>query len=180
MKTLILMRHAKSDWGSDELTDIERPLNDRGRRASSLIGKYLFDQNLVPDLILVSAAVRTRETVHLMTDEWSVGDPATPRIVPLDDLYLAQPAALLTELRKVDEKAASVMIVAHNPGIADLARQIAMHGDRDLHAEICLKYPTGALTFCKLKSGDWSRAKAKALDSYSFIRPKDLVENSRN
>lgn len=114
---LILMRHAKSGWDDPTLDDIERPLSDRGRRQSPLLGAWLADRGHLPDVALVSNAARTRETWDIV----STYCPETEtRVRP--DLYLATPRSLLAALASTDAR--SVLVLAHNPGIAQLAHSL--------------------------------------------------------
>ena len=118
-RTLILIRHAKSDWDDPRLTDHQRALNPRGRRAAPRIGAWLAREGLRPEEALVSDATRTRETWHLIADR--LRDAPAPRLIPA--LYHASPDTMLRHLR--DASAPVVAMVAHNPGTAALARMLA-------------------------------------------------------
>ena len=117
MKRLLILRHAKSDWGDSSLDDWERPLNPRGLRDAPGVGSLLREQSLVPDLIVTSDAVRARTTANLVAkaagyDREMVVDPR---------LYLAKPDDVLEVLCSLpDDSASTVMIVGHNPGLEDL------------------------------------------------------------
>ena len=91
MKTVILLRHAKSSWTDPALADHDRPLNDRGRGAAPAMGEWLARRDLVPDLVVCSSAVRARETVERMAS----AVPGMPRAVIEPRLYHAEPAAML-------------------------------------------------------------------------------------
>ena len=115
MKKLILMRHAKSGWDDPTLDDHDRPLNQRGRLAATLMGAFLRDAGLVPDVALVSSAARTRET-------WSrlaIDCPATFR----DDLYLAGPHAIIGAVQEAQSHAGTVLLLGHQPGMEDAANR---------------------------------------------------------
>jgi len=115
-RTVILIRHAKSDWGDHDTDDHDRVLNKRGRASAPLIGQWLADHALIPDEMLVSDAARTRETAGLISANWDQDVPVSYH----HELYLSSPDAMLEALQK--SKALCLAIVAHNPGIALLAR----------------------------------------------------------
>ena len=121
MFELMLMRHAKSDW-SGHTADIDRPLNDRGRRDAVRMGVYLNQKKLVPDRVVVSAAQRTRETAGLLLNDLAVPDK---HIIVDKALYLADMETLcdIIELYASDNK--RLLILAHNPGMDDLVSYLA-------------------------------------------------------
>ena len=118
IKTLILMRHAKSDWGNENLPDIDRPLNARGVKDAARMGKELKQRGLVPDLILCSPALRTRQTAEGLTG--AEGLSGVP-VQIIESLYGAAPRTLLSALQSAPENCECVMVLAHNPGIGELA-----------------------------------------------------------
>src|SRR4051812_49332739 len=99
MRTLMLLRHAKSSWDDSALGDHERPLNKRGTRDGARIGKYMADNGLGPDLVLCSDAVRARATLTLLLPAFA---GATPEVVFDPRLYLAEPPAILEVLAKAE------------------------------------------------------------------------------
>src|SRR5467141_3628936 len=110
MKTLLVLRHAKSSWKDSGLADSERPLNGRGKRASDLIGRFLRKEKLRPDLVLCSTAIRARETVRLVLE-------AARLVVETrydQRLYLASAGRLAEIVSQIDEDRANVMLVGHN------------------------------------------------------------------
>lgn len=119
-RRLILMRHAKSDWSHTGLSDRERPLNDRGNRDAPRMARWLESIHGVPDLVIASTATRVRETLAKMQSQWK----KQPEIFFRDDLYLASPTSLLRALQADGADFESVMLIAHNPGLADLAQQL--------------------------------------------------------
>ena len=117
MKTLLVLRHAKSSWDERGLDDHERPLNTRGRRDAPSIGALIREQRLTPDVIISSDAVRARTTAE------AVAHAAHYRgqIMLSPQLYLAGPDDIVAVLRSVkDTDAGTVMIVGHNPGLERL------------------------------------------------------------
>lgn len=161
MKTLLILRHAKSAWGDLNLDDHERPLNARGRRATEDLGRWIRAQDLIPDEILCSTALRTQETVAGLELD---------RPVHLHrDLYLADPETMLDLLRSARED--RVMIVAHNPGIADFAHRLV--GRPPDHSRF-IDYPTGALTVVDFSAESWSEIGWKSGKCRFFVIPKEL------
>lgn len=118
---LILMRHAKSDHSDGTLSDHDRPLNPRGRGDCPRMADWLTEQELQPDLVLSSSAVRTQQTVQLMVENW----PESVRIIYLEDLYLSGPETMLQCLKAHAGESKSVMILCHNPGVSILASHLA-------------------------------------------------------
>lgn len=118
MKTLMLVRHAKSDWGQPGLADHDRPLNERGLRDAPAMGERLRERGSIPDAIVSSTALRARTTAGLIAD--ALGPTAAS--VELDDrLYGSSPQTILRVVEDLDDGVQRAMIVAHNPGMADLA-----------------------------------------------------------
>lgn len=114
-KTLILLRHAQSDWSGRE-ADIDRPLNDRGRRQAPLVGKWLGYHVAGIDLVVVSPATRARSTWSLAAEEFTVA----PTSINDDRVYAASSRQLLTVLGELPSTAQTVVLVGHNPGIEGL------------------------------------------------------------
>ena len=171
MKKLLLLRHAKSSHDDPGLKDIERPLNERGVMASHLMGRYLQEQGLVPDFILCSPAVRTRQT-HKNLIEHLAGK--IPVSFP-DNLYLAQPSMVLDILRHLDSKYDTILLIGHNPTINLLAHDLNDGKNREDHRRLIEKYPTGALTVLDFKVKDWKDIDRKTARLERFICPKDLI-----
>lgn len=115
--TVSLLRHAKSSWDEPGLDDADRKLNARGRSAAPLIAKWMSENRVLPDRVLCSTAVRTRETLALVLPSLS----PQPSISYLDELYLASAGTILTMLRATPDGTQHVLVVGHNPGLEDLA-----------------------------------------------------------
>src|SRR6266704_2743160 len=118
MKTLFLMRHAKSSWSEEGLADIERPLNERGLRVAPFMGKLMQEKGFEPDRILTSTAVRARNTAALVKEAGKLAAilQFEPRI------YEASPNGLRQVVSEIGERFKSAMIVGHNPGIEGFIR----------------------------------------------------------
>jgi phosphohistidine phosphatase len=116
MKTLLLLRHAKSDWNQPDIKDHDRPLNKRGKKEAPKVGRYLLQNNLVPDLILSSTAQRARDTAQAAADGCGFDEP----IDFYQDLYLSDTSCYLDILQRLPDEANRVMVVGHNPDLEDL------------------------------------------------------------
>ncbi|KUK92473.1 MAG: hypothetical protein XE06_1255, partial [Anaerolineaceae bacterium 46_22] len=113
MKTLLLMRHAKSSWKDSSLSDHERPLKKRGRRDSKIIAQELDKNDLYPHVILSSSATRAMETVEVIVDALDYEN----RIIFTDELYMAEPEDFVDVLSDLSDDDDTVLIVGHNPGM---------------------------------------------------------------
>jgi phosphohistidine phosphatase len=116
MKTLLLLRHAKSSWKQPDVNDHERPLNKRGKKEAPKIGKYLKENDLVPDLILSSTARRAHDTAQAVADESGFEG----QIDLYQDLYLSDAACYLDILRRLPDDPRRVLVVGHNPDLEEL------------------------------------------------------------
>ena len=171
MKTIFLLRHAKSSWDDTSRDDHDRPLNQRGERAATLVAQFLKQERLIPDLILCSSAKRTRETLTLV--QAVLGDDHPALIEP--DLYLAAADVLFDRLRKVGEDAASVMLIGHNPGLEDLATTLIAPKGTPLEDKLAAKFPTAGLAMIRLPGTRWRDLKRKSGSLELFVIPRDLV-----
>jgi phosphohistidine phosphatase len=116
MKTLLLLRHAKSSWNQPDLHDHDRPLNKRGKKEAPRVGSYLKNNNLVPDLILSSTARRAHDTALAVAEE--CGFPG--EIELYQDLYLSDTACYLDILHCLPDDALRVLVVGHNPDLEEM------------------------------------------------------------
>lgn len=162
MKTLLVLRHAKSSWDDPNLRDHDRPLNPRGVRDAPRMGRLLVEEDLVPDLVLSSTAVRAVATAELAL---GVMENA-PKIETTRDLYHASPDTYLEVLAARADRAARPMVVGHNPGITALVTRLT---------GICEEMPTAALAAVELDIGSWDEIpSATGGRLVGFWRPKDL------
>jgi len=116
MKTLLLMRHAKSSWKDPGIADHERPLNDRGQRDAPRMGRLLDEKGLVPDLILSSTAVRARRTAEIVAENCGYDGELALNA----DIYDSGVETLVGVISKIADKAARPLLVGHNPGLEEL------------------------------------------------------------
>lgn len=172
MKTLIILRHAKSGWDVQVERDFDRPINARGRRGAELIGQYVKRHALPVDRIIASPAVRVTETLDLFQPAANLDD-----IEPQWDrrIYLASAATLIEVIRDTGKEAANLLIAGHNPGLEDLALMLApTNGGGELRAEIEAKLPTASLVQIALDIADWQELDADMGRITAFVRPRDL------
>jgi phosphohistidine phosphatase len=142
MKTLLVLRHAKSSWDDAALDDHERPLNKRGQRDAPRMGALVREHGLMPDVVISSDAVRARLTAEAVVEAARHGGE-----ILLDRrLYLAGPADILALLRTAGGKAGTLMIVGHNPGLEELVAQLT--GEQQ-------DMPTAALAQIALPIDQW-------------------------
>lgn len=172
MKTLTILRHAKSGWDAPVERDFDRPINARGKRGAELIGQYLKRQGLPVDRIVASPAVRVTETLDLF-------QPAAglDAIEPHWDrrIYLASAATLIDVIRDTGRDADDLLIAGHNPGLEDLILMLVPDSaDDELRAAVEEKLPTSAMARLELDIADWHDLDVGQAKMTLFIRPRDL------
>jgi phosphohistidine phosphatase len=170
VKTLLLLRHAKSSWDQPGLRDHDRPLARRGKLAAPLMGRYLVEHGLVPDRVLCSSAARTRQTWERVA---ACLDDQPP--VEIDaDLYAAGTESLLNTVQLTDDSIETLMLIGHNPGLEMLAADLAGGGDALAMGRMRLKFPTAALAELSFQSTRWQDVMPGSGQLVRFVRPKDL------
>lgn len=143
MKTLLVLRHAKSSWADASLADHDRPLKKRGRRDAPRMGELIRDEGLTPDLIVSSTAKRARQTAAPVAEACGYeGEVQFTR-----DLYHADPEEIVQVLRPLPDEAERVLIVGHNPGLEDLVEALTDGYER---------MPTAALAQIELPIERWA------------------------
>jgi phosphohistidine phosphatase len=172
MKTLLLLRHAKSSWDDPTLEDFDRPLAPRGRKAAPLMACYLKKMGLRPDLVLCSPAARARQT-------WSLVSQSLDSKIEVKDmrgLYLAAPSRLLDFICRASDRATCVMLVGHNPGMEHLAMALAGPlSNPTAVAKLHSKFPTAALAEIEFEVAAWTAVARGEGCLKRFIRPQDLA-----
>ena len=171
-KRLILLRHAKSAWDNPSVADFDRPLSNRGRKAAPLVGAYLGRRGLVPGLVLASSAKRAVETLDLVSAGWQT----KPTVRKLKSLYLAMPREMLRRIQAIGKEPDCVMLVGHNPGIADLANWLCSHGKAEQRANLARKFPTGAIAVIEFDVEDWGDVDAETGHLIDFATPKQIEQ----
>lgn len=164
MKTLYLLRHAKSSWTDASLQDFERPLNDRGKEAAPLVGQYIREQKLRVDLLLSSPATRARQTAALVKE--SAGLNA--ELLYDERIYEADAVTLLEVVTQAGESAEALMLVGHNPGLEQLLKLLTGEERR---------MQTAALACVALDAEKWGKVRAGAGRLEWLVRSKALGED---
>jgi phosphohistidine phosphatase len=166
MKRLILTRHAKSSWDDPLQPDHDRPLNERGKAAAADLGQWLASRGYVPDEVLCSDALRTRKTFSGIAPAL----PGTPLLELKPALYHAGAEVMLAVLKHA--KGGTVMMIGHNPGIADFAGRIVSRPPANPEFA---RYPTGATLVCDVPVEAWGDAGFGMAVVVDFVVPRELV-----
>ncbi len=144
MKTILLFRHGKSDWGADGATDEDRPLARRGRKAAASMGALLRRLDQVPDRVLTSPAVRARDTVEraARAGRWSCPIEVVPAF------YGGGPADVLQRVREEADETSSLLLTGHEPTWSQLASELIGGGT--------VRFPTAALFRADFEGESWT------------------------
>jgi phosphohistidine phosphatase len=169
MKTVHLLRHAKSSWKDPALDDHDRPLAKRGRAAAKTVAAYLKRRGIVPDLVVCSTATRARQTFKPIAKAIK-----PPEIVLEDGVYAVPERALLRYLRALPERAGSVLLIGHNPGLHALALALADAASRRRLPPADGKFPTGALASFRF-AGRWKELRPGSAALAGFATPKEMA-----
>ena len=174
MKTLTLLRHAKSGYDDPLLRDFDRPLNDRGRRASLRIGQWLRDardKGDMPDFdhVFASPAIRCKQTIE------GVEAGMNSRLAPIYEkrIYLSSSATLVELVAGFADHHEHAMLIGHNPGLEDLLLELVPPGST-LRNEAELKYPTATIARLDLAIDRWAQVDGGHAVLAQFVRPRDL------
>jgi phosphohistidine phosphatase len=147
MKTLLILRHAKSSWDDPDMPDHDRPLTERGRKDAKRVGQFLHEHGLVPDLIVSSTAKRAWKTAKRVAKGCGYGDE-----IEVDGrLYLAHPSQFTAVLREMHEEHSTVLVVGHNPGLEEFVRQLTGQPET---------MPTAAFAVVSLDIDSWQSLSA--------------------
>lgn len=168
MNMLHLLRHAKSS-AQEDVEDSERPLSRRGRDAARHVGKHFSAATGALDLVLCSSARRTRETLDLVLAEFS----PRPQSLIEHELYLASRQQLLDRLRRLGVRDANVLLIGHNPGLRELAVDLADKNSTDYWALAGSKFPTAAFASFRIEA-EWSALGYKRHPLVAYITPGSL------
>lgn len=163
MKTLYVLRHAKSSWDNPNLTDFDRPLNERGLKTAPFMGEIMLKYNFQPEIILSSPAIRAKETAELVKTSANFEQEITFD----EQIYEAEPQTLFQIASEFDGAAQSAMIVGHNPGLEGLVKTLT--GELQ-------PMPTACLAVIDLEIGDWSEIVAGKGNLRKMIRPKEEIK----
>jgi phosphohistidine phosphatase len=170
MKTLTLLRHAKSGWDDPVARDFDRPLNPKGQRAAAMVGRHMKSLGLAFDHVVASPAVRVVETL----DQVSHGYGSD--LAPAWDqrIYLASAATLLDVVHDLPAGAGHVLLAGHNPGLEELVLLLVPDDGAALRDEVEVKFPTATLAEMTFAADHWGDVRAGAAMLTRFVRPRDL------
>ncbi|HIG27695.1 MAG TPA: histidine phosphatase family protein [Verrucomicrobiales bacterium] len=162
MKTLLILRHAKSSWRTPDMEDHDRPLKNRGDLDAARMGHLLSEKPLVPELILCSTALRARTTARILVENGGY----SPDIVQLNPkLYLANPSTLLQLIHEVPDHLTNLLVVGHNPGMEELSEILT--GAFEV-------FPTATLAQITFETDSWNQIKSKSGSLKNLWRPKEV------
>jgi len=171
MKTLLLLRHAKSGWGDPALADFDRALAPRGRRTAPRMGRWLAAHGPVPTLAVCSTARRARETWELFAE--ALGRPAETRFE--DRLYHAAVAIILAIVEDLPEAVETTILVGHNPGFEEAARAFAGPGAAAaVRRSLDQGFPTAGLAIIESRAASWVELAAGDGVLRALVRPRAL------
>lgn len=182
MKTLYLLRHAKSDSTGWSGRDFERPLNERGKLACGAMAAHLREQGILPAIVLCSTAERARATLAGIAAVlgWPGADDR-PTFDFRDELYLASENELMAEVRALDDSLTSAMVIGHNPGLEIFAIGFVQGSGRgtedggcDAFEALERKYPTAALATLTFDLDRWRDLGTGTGQLTGFVRPSKL------
>jgi phosphohistidine phosphatase len=171
MRRLILLRHAKAQWpeGSSGGDDYDRPLIARGEAAAVLVGKYLKENYLLPDLTLVSTAKRAQDTFAALSGFIDGDHQNEPR------LYMAEAETIMKLIQSIPPSNQTLMIIGHNPGLGEVALSCVGSGDRYAFSRLRTGVPTASLTVLDFDIEDWQNTAYHQGRLDRFVSPHDLV-----
>jgi phosphohistidine phosphatase len=161
LKTLYLLRHAKSSWKYPALADFDRPLNKRGEKDAPRMADYAFQQGIRPEMIISSPALRTQLTAKYFYERLQ---PGTELLLE-PDLYECSPKQLWQVARRFPDELQSILLVGHNTCLEDIISE---------YIEDLDKFPTGALATLQFDVADWQKIGAKQGKLIQLIFPKML------
>lgn len=180
MRRLMLLRHAKTEGTTPSGEDSDRRLVPRGFADAHLIGRWMAEHDAVADLVLVSTAVRARQT-------WEAVAPLLAAHVPnaevayLDDLYLADPIDILQIIHgAADDDPARLLVVGHNPGLHELALGLTAEADESLRRALSHNLPTSALAVIDFAVDDWRDVSFRRGRLAAFVTPKLLSQSMQD
>lgn len=167
MRKLTIIRHAKSSWKDFGASDFDRKLNKRGRKDAPAMGAYMASSSINPDLILCSAALRTKETLELLKE--SAGFSSEIQI--LEQLYLIGKPQLIKLLSKSSDDYNHICVIAHNPGLHELVLSLTADASPEIQAEINRNFPTSAMAHFELAINHWSELPDKKGSIKLYMTP---------
>lgn len=161
MKSLLLVRHAKSSWSDFSIKDFDRPLNDRGKKDAPAMAKRLLDKDITIDAFIASPAKRARKTAELFAKEYKAEKSS---LIFFDDLYLATASIFSDVISKIDDRFKTIAVFSHNEGITDFANSLTDTRIDDI--------PTCGIFAIKIKTKHWKDFLEAEKNFWFFDSPK--------
>jgi phosphohistidine phosphatase len=170
MRRLLLFRHAKAERAIPGTPDRDRALIERGRKDAAKIGAYMASHDLVPDRVVVSPAARTQQTWKACASAFK----NEPGAMSSEKLYDATQHAILGVIKGAPSSAHTLMVIAHNPGLHELALMLIASGDVEARERLREKLPTSGLVIIEFAFDDWGRLHPQSGRLERFVSPKSL------
>ena len=170
MKSVTLLRHAKSSWDDSVPRDLDRPLNDKGHRAAETMGRHVASLGLTWDCAVASPAVRVVETL----ESFEQGLGQTIEVATDRRIYMAHVDTLVELVHEQDSARRSLLLVGHNPGLEDLALLLSEKYAAPERAAIETKYPTATLCQMEFDVDDWAEIAPGTGRIRLLVRPRDV------
>lgn len=164
MKTLLLIRHAKSSWDNPAQSDFDRTLNERGKKDAPAMAERLYYRDIALDAIISSPAKRAKKTAEYFAKQYDLED----KIVFKTELYLADADTFFSVIEKTNDKFDCIAIVSHNPGVTDFVNQLTIARVDNM--------PTCSIFAVELQSKHWADIRNSEKDFLFFDYPKALPE----
>lgn len=171
MLELMLLRHAKSSWEDPAQQDQDRPLLPKGEDAARRMATHILEEDILPDRILCSTSVRTRQTLKILSE--SFGREIPTELMP--ELYADSKADYLADIRSHGQEASRLLVIGHNPALESTAKSLVTMGPDKAMQALREKYPTAALAYIGSPAQVWSGLMPRDCFLKRFIRPKDLI-----
>ena len=170
MLELYVMRHAKSSWDDLNLSDHERPLNSRGKKAAKKICEFFVKKKISFDLIVLSTSTRTKKTLKILQKK--IDKPK--KIIISKNLYLANENNIVLKIKEINENYKKVLLINHEPAITNLVNYLVKNKKNNLFKLINYKFPTAAFAKIVFDLNKWSLINYNTGILKNFIRPKDI------
>jgi phosphohistidine phosphatase len=175
MRRLILLRHAKAEASEPGIADRARMLIDRGRKDAAKIGAYMASHGFIPDHVAVSPAARTQETWKCV----SAALRPAPAAEAAPALYDAPPNAIFGVIKETPDAVRTLLVVAHNPGLHEVALLLIASGDIEARGRLRERLPTSGLIVIDFAFDAWSVLHAQSGRLERFVSPKWLDTPTR-
>ena len=169
-KTLYILRHAKAEIGTATQEDFDRALVERGLQGAGLIAAYMIKKRMRPEHVWCSSAMRTRQTVGKLQEYFTPPLAVEYR----DKMYNASAGEMLSMLASVGNDVSSMMMVAHNPGMHQLAVKLARTGDDAMLDTLAIKFPTASLVVVEFETDSWRDIAVSSGKLVDFVSPGTL------